>query len=582
MYGTQQGWIADPVKCADTTSMEFVDMRGFACGAGLRALLIASMLVGLLAGSIPGRAQDAGSDSVAVQELRQTIEQSEQDGDYRAMILAAVELRDRGATPEDWIFAQRSLGRGYALLGDFERAVDALSAAVEQVQPGIPQQLLAEIYRDTAGMLGELGRYDQSLSLVERGLDALTGSEVPELEAELLVMKGSVLGALGRLDEAMASIEQAMDRPLATDRQRIMRRNNLGMIHKWRGDLDAALPEFEAVYEQALAADSEQLIVYGLLELGDVERQLGELNTARRHLQEALRRAEAAGEDRWTLFAHMYLAELAAAEGDEGTAELHRETVQRIQTEIQDDTMANRARVLEISLEVMEREQEVERLQLERELQSAQLERGRTLLLLGSAIAGLLVIALWLAIQRNRVRATANRELDRLANTDPLTGLNNRRYFLDHMRRLVVGGAAEGALILIDLDRFKQVNDDHGHDHGDAVLKAVSDRIQSIMRGEDALARWGGEEFLIFLPRCDVEAAERVAERIRCAIHQPPITHDDVQHSITATFGVTAFEPGQGLDDALRWADEAMLHGKRGGRNRIQRSTRAEPDSFSD
>lgn len=549
-------------------------MRGVVIGTGWRALLIASMLAGLFGGSLPSQARDASPGLGPKPDLRQTIEQSEQAGDYRAMILAAVELRYRGTTPEDRIFAQRSLGRGYALLGDFERAVDALSRAVELVQPGMPPQLLAAIYRDTAGMLGELGRYEQSLSLVERGLDALSDTNVPELEAELLIMKGSVLGALGRLDEAMASIEQAMGRPLATERQRIMRRNNLGMIHKWRGDLAAALPEFEAVHAQALAADSEQLIVYGLLELGDVERQLGDLSAARRHLEEALRRAEAANEDRWILFAHTYLAELAAAENDEGTAELHRETVQRIQSEIQDDTMADRARVLEISLEMMEREQQVERLQLERELQEVRLARGRTLMLLGAVAAGLLLIALWLAVQKSRVRAETNRELDRLANTDVLTGLHNRRFFIDYMRHRVLEDQAQGALVLIDLDRFKHVNDEHGHDHGDAVLKSVAERIQSMMRAEDVLARWGGEEFLAFLPGCDDDAAERAAERIRDAIHQPPIEYDGVSHTMTATLGIARLKPGQTLDETFRSADEALLAGKQDGRNRVRRSGR--------
>jgi diguanylate cyclase (GGDEF)-like protein len=434
----------------------------------------------------------------------------------------------------------------------------------------MPPRLLAKIYRDTAGMLGELGRYEQALSLVQRGLDALDDSDAPDLETELLVMKGSVLGALGRLDEAMASIQLAMDRPLATARQRIMRRNNLAMILKWQGELERALPEFEAVYEEARETGLEQLIVYGLLELGDVERLLGDLPAARRHLNEALRRAEAAGEDRWLLFAHRYLAELAAAEDDEGTAELHRDTVQRIQTEMQDDAMANRARVLEISLEVLEREKEVQQLQMDRELQQAQLERGRTLMLLGAAVAGLLLVALWLAVQKSRVRASANRELDRLANTDDLTGLHNRRFFVDHMRRRMADGAAHGALILIDIDQFKRVNDDHGHDHGDAVLKAVADRIQAMMRAEDVLARWGGEEFLAFLPNCDEQSARRVAERIRSAVNDPPVEHNGVARPVTATLGVAALASGQDLDEAFRRADTALYRGKSEGRNCVR------------
>lgn len=540
------------------------------------AVLVILFALLAFAAAAPALPQDDPDGLQSPSALREAIERHERDSDYRSMILAAVELRDSASSAEDRIRAQRSLGRAYALLGDFDRALDALSQAVEQVEPGMSPELLAELYRDTAGMLGELGRYEQALSLVERALDTLEGSELPDLQTALLVMQGSILGALGRLDEAMTSIEAAMDRPLSTPRQEIMRRNNLGMIHKLRGELDRALPAFQTVYERALEQGSEQLIVYGLLELGDVERQLGNLDDARMHLEDALARSEAAGEDRWQLFAHTYLAELETADANPDAAAGHRDALSRLQAAMQDEAVENRARVLEISLEVLEREKQIDRLQMERELQEIRLERGRTLTLLAAIAGALLLVALWLAIRQSRVRATANRELDKLANTDTLTGLRNRRFFVDHMRHRAADGQMRGALVLIDLDQFKRINDDHGHEVGDVVLKEAAGRIQAMMRAEDTLARWGGEEFLAFLPGCDGEAAVRVAERIRAAINDPPILHNGATRSITATLGVAEVHLGEDLDRSFRRADAALYQGKQAGRDCVRL---AGPDS---
>jgi len=537
----------------------------------MRLRVMCGCLLLLLAGGLSdGRAQDARLTLSNPTALRDVIEQHEAAGDYSSMIFAAVELRDTSTSPEDRIFAQRSVGRAYALLGDRDRAIEAFNRAVDLVEPGMSPTLLAELYRDTAGMLGELGRFEQALTVVERGLATLEGVDDPDLLGALLVMRASILGALGRLDEALSSIQEAMDRPLSTPRQRIKRRNNLGMIHKWRGELEPAMAAFEAVYEAALADGSEQLIVYGLLELGDVERLLGNLRAARAHLEESLQRSQQAEEERWQLYAHRYLAELEDAEGNGEAAASHRAEMQRIQTELQNEAIANRAQVLEISLEVLEREQEIDRLQMERELQEARLERSRAFIVL-AAIAGLLLlIALWLAVQKGRVRASANRELDKLASTDPLTGLYNRRRFVENLDQLRQTDPAHGALILIDLDRFKRVNDEHGHEHGDIVLKEVASRIQAMMRSEDRVARWGGEEFLAFLPNCSGDTAVQVAERVLEAIQTPPIEYRGVLHSITATIGVAETGRERDFDQALRGADEALYRGKRDGRNTVR------------
>jgi diguanylate cyclase (GGDEF)-like protein len=363
-----------------------------------------------------------------------------------------------------------------------------------------------------------------------------------------------------------------MDLPLPTDRQRTMRLNNLGMILKWRGEVDRALGIFESVLAQGRALGTEQIIVYALLEVGDVNRILGHYSIARDHLEEALARSRQADKARWLAFTYSYLAELEAALGNTEAEQEQRDALAEVQERLKNEATENRATVLQVSLELLDREQRIERMQMESELQALRLDRSRMVSWLAGLAAILLLVAFWLALRQVRVRSAANRELDQLASTDALTGLFNRRHLiaLAEDRLKTESPDASIGLVLIDLDRFKQVNDLHGHGFGDAVLAEVARRIQSVMRGEDVVARWGGEEFLALLPGCDLKTATQVAERLRRAIIETPVEHQGREHAVTATFGVALALRGESLEQGLKRADIALYRGKENGRNRIE------------
>ncbi|MEN1727529.1 MAG: GGDEF domain-containing protein [Pseudomonadota bacterium] len=508
--------------------------------------------------------------------LRAHIERHEAAAEFGEMILAAVDLERRAESRADRVFALRSKGRAYALLSDFERALDAMNRAVELVESDMDALSFAEIYRDTAGLLGEMGRYQQSLALIERGLALLEADSESELRANLLVMKASMLGALGQLDDALETMEAAMALPLATRRQQTMRLNNYGMIQKWRGEHGPALETFVEVLEQARDLEQEQIIVYALLEVGDVNRLLGNLGQARIFLSEALERSIAADQPRWLVFAHSYLVELESAAGELDAETRQREALAQTQLRQQSLAAENQATVLQVTMELLEREKRIDRLSLEAELQALRLDRSRKLSWLAGVASALLLVALWLAVQQVRVRSAANRKLDLLANTDTLTGLANRRFLIARAKaELELGGApASIGLILIDLDRFKRVNDQFGHEQGDAVLMEVARRISEVMRDKDVVARWGGEEFLALLTACDPSTVRRVAERISKVIVGQPIVHEGQSHSITATIGVALARSGESFESVLQRADKALYRGKEKGRNRIEMSDR--------
>ena len=160
-----------------------------------------------------------------------------------------------------------------------------------------------------------------------------------------------------------------------------------------------------------------------------------------------------------------------------------------------------------------------------------------------------------------------------LSQTDPLTGLLNRRAFLDLLksrkRRQYDGGKESDALLVVDLDHFKRVNDRHGHEAGDAILKQVADLFRANLRGEDVIARFGGEEFAIALSRVRLAETKKVAHRLRLAVEDHVFLYEEHQIKMTISVGLVRYRKGQKLETALRQADLLTYQSKKDGRNRV-------------
>ena len=166
--------------------------------------------------------------------------------------------------------------------------------------------------------------------------------------------------------------------------------------------------------------------------------------------------------------------------------------------------------------------------------------------------------------------------------TDPLTGLYNRRYGMSHLDRVAASSARSGrrfAVMLLDLDRFKTVNDVHGHAAGDAVLETVAARLRSSLHPKDMVARIGGEEFLVVLPETTMGAARQVAERLCRSVAGHPVRLDELSLEVSVTMSV-GLALGPCLTDGprdtsaetrqiLARADAALLAAKSDGRNQV-------------
>ena len=176
-------------------------------------------------------------------------------------------------------------------------------------------------------------------------------------------------------------------------------------------------------------------------------------------------------------------------------------------------------------------------------------------------------------------RHRLERELQRMAHIDPLTGLHNRRFLMKQLDAALGAARRHGhplTVCVCDIDRFKAVNDKHGHLAGDEVLRAFATIMEQQLRREDLVARFGGDEFCMMLPHVSIDDAAQAVERIRHALEERRVTlPDGTQFSATATFGLAEFNPahhttGQALFEA---ADQALYVGKQHGRNQLSAST---------
>ncbi len=194
------------------------------------------------------------------------------------------------------------------------------------------------------------------------------------------------------------------------------------------------------------------------------------------------------------------------------------------------------------------------------------------IVLAATPLHGAMIALLWVLSSRKEMLARARTQttfLKEQANTDVMTGVANRRRLEFELDRRLGETARYGqplSVVLLDLDRFKAVNDQFGHDAGDQVLRDTVDRLAGALRSTDVLGRWGGEEFAVIAPGTGADDAARLAERCRTLVAGTPFPQVG---QVSASFGVASYQPGDTMRSLLRRADEALYASKAGGRDRV-------------
>lgn len=292
---------------------------------------------------------------------------------------------------------------------------------------------------------------------------------------------------------------------------------------------------------------------------------------------EALRQGKADQSQRLAELREEGEAWAAAGQSKKAIEVYHAE--RKLNAELQANYRAAALKQLQIKYDSERKQSVLELLARDNALKDRQLTNRSLVTQVGVAVAALLLLSLLLTtVMVRRVRAAnkrlkANEALLRAqSERDPLTDLANRRHFLGVMAAKP-GERFSGALLMIDIDHFKHVNDEHGHAVGDVVICEVARRISHAVRQDDLVVRWGGEEFLIYAADVTLERLGQLAERILQTVGGSPVLVPKGQLRVTASIGFAQFPlPPTGLalhwEQAVNWADMALYCAKAKGRNR--------------
>jgi len=172
---------------------------------------------------------------------------------------------------------------------------------------------------------------------------------------------------------------------------------------------------------------------------------------------------------------------------------------------------------------------------------------------------------------RVKTQITLKQQYDKLRNMaikDQLTDLYNRHYLFEAAQQRIANAIRHNhalCLLMLDIDHFKRINDQHGHPTGDVVLVAMADLLKKQCRSEDIIARFGGEEFVILLDQTDIQSAQNKAEKLRHLLEQLK----PEQINISASFGIAQFSENESIDDLIKRSDTALYQAKENGRNQV-------------
>ncbi len=511
------------------------------------------------------------------------------------------------------------------------RADRALTAAVAALPAQTPGDLRLRFLAAQAAVRQSMGKIDEAVALYQAAVNLADADGPPWRRAELRSALAYALFLAQQADRAIAiNAEATRLANAAGDVYAQVNAANADAIFASAQGRDAdELRASERAIELARLSGSQRLVVLTTANLADFYLKRGDHGTALRLAQQALPLAREMNDrvnEALALF-NAGLALIGIKRIDEGTAMVRQALLleersgslpmmagmqrelghalekagrlaeawaaytehRRLADEVFQRQHQDAVLELQEGQDAERRQRELAALEAENGLKEAQLlgrELQQRLWALG-ALAGVLLLAVVGLLLRRmhqsnlRLRST-NAELQAAGERDPLTGLANRRHFHAEMQR-TSAERFEGALLLIDLDHFKRINDTHGHAAGDAVLVVMAQRLRAALREEDLTVRWGGEEFLVVVRSLPPEQVEALAERLLATIGSQPVVHGQAVVPVTASIGFATFPLLPALEPtpwerAVDLVDTALYLAKAHGRNRAYgvRALRAE------
>ena len=468
-----------------------------------------------------------------------------------------------------------SRGGEYSLIGVHGKAL----ADLLEAQRIFAQAELAEAASSTLQSIGvayrRLGYPEKAREYLLQSIEHAQTSGDHESQFISLLQLGYAEEEAGSYDKALANEQSAMDIARALDDRASVAAANLAMasvyttLHRYPDAL-GALQKAETDFAAAGDLADDGMVQF---QRGRAQAALGQQRKALESYARAQAAFESAGNPRYQEMLHEAKAQSLEADGQSGAALAEFKRYLALHDQVEHARLDQQAQMLRAQFDTDRSNLENARLKSEQALKDRQvesLERVRGWQQIAMGLLAVLIGLLALLIIR-QVRKL--RRWKRMASLDPLTGVANRRgveYFTSAAMRRARARHEPLALLALDLDRFKQINDSFGHAAGDRVLQHIARACTEALRDGDLLGRIGGEEFLVILPRSTLEDAADVAERLRSRVEALALEDLPAGLRITISIGVAQMTPADsGFADLERRADAALYRAKSEGRNRV-------------
>ncbi len=511
----------------------------------------------------------------------------------RRMIFEAETLAQRGDNRALLVQAKIAAGEANDELGNFLTALGQLRLAVETARQ-IPDDPVPLLYA-----LRTLIRLHIHAKQKEQAYAALADmqavTEKQPSPARITLYKTSEFNVAGSFGDDLRA-RRALLGSLALQRQQGARQmlsstlNNLADSYLQEHDYAQAARYASEALEVARGSNLTGADATAHLNLGHAYLGMGRVAEGKQHYRTGMAWFEKSGDKPQLQEALLEYGEALEQAGDTAGAvqAYHRERA--LSNELFETQRRQAMLELQEKYETEQKQRRIELLSKENQVKGAELDNRRLqqriwwLLAAVGALASVVVGLLYRKVRQANARLEVkNVELKAQSTLDPLTALYNRRHFQDYMRgrcekaegdqRAGHGGDVVGALFLLDVDHFKNINDTHGHAAGDAVLKMIAENLHIALRGTDMIVRWGGEEFLAFLPASPRHGLDDIARRILTGLSSQTIRYQERQISVTVSVGFAPFPLAAGAaplpwERVVNLIDMALYLAKSNGRNR--------------
>lgn len=498
-----------------------------------------------------------------------------------------------------------NIGIVYYFLGHADLALDVFLQAMRLRNEINDENGLGKTYNNMGLVYLVLENYEKSMSCFEKALKIKIAHNDRIGETRTLSNMGKIF--LMQNDSDMALKYQNQAKQIANSigfaSGVAYADNSIGEIYRNSGDQKQALTYYELAYEEYEKQADPHGMIESLIYMGGVLGEMGISKQAIEVLSHAVERSTEINAMPRMKDSHEKLSQIYREIGQYQKAFEHYQAFVSLQTKLKNEQLGIRISEMEMRYEMEKKERQIELLKKDRDIQDLTLTRQKALansFLVGFFLVGLVAFSFFKAYQTKRLAhetllqknqliaksnealALANQEnvinhdklkeayqlMEVLAHTDPLTGLPNRRRFVNHCKSVILDEQPL-CIVLGDMDRFKKINDQYGHDVGDEVLRKIADLLRGNVDNQGLACRWGGEEFILSLPTDDLMQAVQKADQLREDFSKTPIRIGKIELFATISFGVVQFADIN-IDKCIARADKLLYQAKASGGNNVQ------------